>query len=274
MAFDEIPQLENVPRVARLRKVWDQVPEFARRPVIRAMQSERLRLSLLDKLGIRSKSAFISVSDGGPVAIKAVMKLVADKGLLGDYYEFGLYRGYSFWTAQRSSLDCGLNGMRFFGFDSFSGLPPVEGNDRRAGIFIPGDYSCTKEVVTNYLTDHGFDWSRAALIEGYFDASLTDDAKAQYGMGPAAVVMVDCDLYQSTVPVLTFLESLLQDGTIVLFDDWRCFGERPDSGEPRAFGEFLERNPDWHAEPLLEYPTYGKVFVLRRAISGGAGTGR
>ena len=47
--------------------------------------------------------------------------------------------------------------------------------------------------------------------------------------------MVDCDLYQSTVPVLAFLADLLQDGTVVLFDDWYCFREADDQAAAPRF---------------------------------------
>lgn len=249
--------------ISPLRRAWDRLPRVARRPIVRVMENDRLRLTLLDKLGIRSRSGFVSVSDGGPQAVASSLESIARDGLRGDYYEFGLYRGYTFWCAQREAVRLGLDNMNFYGFDSFEGLPDVSGADRNASIFIPGDYSASKAEVTEYLTEHGFDWTRGRLIEGFFDASLTEGLKAELGMRPAALIMVDCDLYQSTVPVLKFIESLLQDGTIVMFDDWHCFGEDPTKGEPRAFAEFLRRRPDIRAEHLCDYPTYGRIYVIR-----------
>lgn len=194
------------------------------------------------------------------------MEHVSKMGLTGDYYEFGLYRGYTFWTAQQAADQLNMTDMRFFGFDSFSGLPDVEGADRDAGIFISGDYSCSKEEVTKYLSENGFDWTRGCLVEGFFDESLTEKLKQDLGLGPAAVVMIDCDLYQSAVPVLTFVEDLLQGGTVLLFDDWHCFGDDPQRGEIRAFSEFVERRPDWRAEHLADYGAYGRVFAMHRGV--------
>jgi hypothetical protein len=228
------------------------------------MRSDRIRLALLDRLGIRQKSGFMTLTQGGVKAIDSAIDYLASNGPSGDYYEFGLYRGYTFWYAQHAADRAGLAGMRFFGFDSFAGLPDVQGQDRRAGVFISGDYSCTREEVERFVSSHGFDWSRATLVEGFFDSSLTAERKLQYRMGPAALVLVDCDLYQSTVPVLAFLADVLQDGTVILFDDWYCFAGAPDRGEPRAFAEFLEAHPEWRAEWLKDYPVYGKVFVMRR----------
>jgi hypothetical protein len=161
--------------------------------------------------------------------------------------------------------------MRFFGFDSFQGLPDVEGEDKKAGIFISGDYAWTRSAVERDLASHGFDWSRGTLIGGYFDQSLTRSEKLDQQMGPAAVVMVDCDLYQSTVPVLAFVADLLQDGTIMLFDDWSCFGGGDDRGEPRAFAEFLRDHPQWRPEWWMDFGTYGKAFIMHDATVSSVG---
>jgi hypothetical protein len=266
----DVPAPESVgpgplaPPISPLRRAWGHLPSAVRRTVVRVMSSEQIRLALLDMLGIRKKSGFFPLSNGGPGAIDEVMDRLRAGGPAGDYYEFGLYRGYTFWYAQQAANRVGLSGMRFFGFDSFAGLPEVEGEDGQAAIFIPGDYACTKAEVERQVTEHGFDWTRAALTEGYFDASLTPETKRALGAGPAALVMVDCDLYQSTVPVLAFIADRLQDGTVVLFDDWYCFGGAADRGEPRAFREFLQRHPEWKAKPLMDFPAYGRAFVMRR----------
>ena len=246
-----------------MRGDWDRVPSVVRRPVVWSLRSEWIRLRLLDRLGIRDQSDFYPLSNGGCQAIDIAMDRLQKANLEGDYLEFGLYRGYTFWYAQQAANLVGRSSMRFYGFDSFEGLPEVEGPDRKAAIFISGDYRCTKLDVERQLSHHGFDWSRAGLVEGYFDDSLTSDVKKNLKIEKAALVMVDCDLYQSTVPVLSFLADVMQDGTVILFDDWYCFGESADQGEPRAFQEFLEAHPEWKADAFLRFPTYGKGFIMR-----------
>ena len=86
------------------------------------------------------------------------------------------------------------------------------------------------------LSAHNFDWSRGFLVQGYFHQSLTPEIKKRFDMERAALVMVDCDLDQSTVPVLDFIGDLLQEGTVILFDDWYCFGTTSEHGETRALG--------------------------------------
>ena len=66
----------------------------------------------------------------------------------------------------------------------------------------------------------------------------------------AAIVYVDCDLYESTVPVLAFVVPFLRAGTIVAFDDWNCFMADPARGQRRAWREFREANPRLGFEPF------------------------
>ncbi len=124
--------------------------------------------------------------------------------------------------------------MRFFGFDSFAGLPRPEGIDATTEEFHEGDYRCDRQQVAASLTTYGFDWSRAELIAGFFDDSLRPALVQQHSMRPVAVALIDCDLYSSTVPVLRFLAPQLQDGSILLFDDWNCFGASDAHGQRRA----------------------------------------
>ena len=214
-----------------LRNAWDHIPAPARRALMLAFRSEKVRLKVLKMLGIRSDTGFFTLSTGGLGAIDSAMQQIASTGPNGDYYEFGVYRGYTLWHAQRAADNFGVRSMRFFGFDSFDGLPEIQGNDRDAAIFFSGDYSCSMDEVETQLDAHGFDSCRGALIEGFYDRSLTPEVKQLHNMGPAALVMVDCDLYQSTVPALAFISELLQDGTIILFDDWECFGDSEQHGE-------------------------------------------
>jgi hypothetical protein len=81
----------------------------------------------------------------------------------------------------------------------------------------------------------------------------------------AALVWIDCDFYESTVPVLEFITDYVQDGTLLIFDDWFCFRGDPERGEQRAFAEWLARNPWIRAGELLRFGWHGSSFILRCA---------
>lgn len=210
--------------------------------------------------------SFRTLSPGAPDAIGKALER-SREGLVGeegDYYEFGVFRGFTFLSAQRSCDELGLGRVHFYGFDSFEGLPEVEGIDKTNNQFFEGQFACSKDEVVSNLTENGMDWSRATLIEGFFSDSLTEDAKEQHPFRQVAVAFIDCDLYSSTVEVLDWLESLLTDGSILLFDDWYSFGESPDLGQQKAFAEFVESHDEYAVEPFIEFEDHGKGFILRR----------
>ena len=87
------------------------------------MRSERLRSSVLNKAGMRDKDAFIGLSRGGDLAAKSALEHVKTVGLTGDYYEFGVFRGFLFNYAEKAADHLAMFDMRFFGFDSFAVSP-------------------------------------------------------------------------------------------------------------------------------------------------------
>lgn len=181
----------------------------------------------------------------------------------GDYYEFGLFGGYTFWVAQQACQELKIMDTNFYGFDSFRGLPPLKDIDKTGNLFFEGQFACSKEDVVRNLNKKGIDWSRTELIEGFFNESLTEDLKARFPFKQVAVAFVDCDLYSSTNEVLQWLRSFLKDGSILLFDDWRAFGDNPHLGQQRALGEFLGKNPGITGEPLWKFEDHGQAFMVR-----------
>src|SRR3546814_12901435 len=100
----------------------------------------------------------------------------------GDYLEFGVCKGYAFWHAQHAASRHDAPNLRFFGFDSFAGIPDVEGIDRTDhNEYYKGQFDCSKQQVIANLDAKGVDWNRTFLIEGYFDQSLTEAVKREIG---------------------------------------------------------------------------------------------
>jgi hypothetical protein len=192
---------------------------------------------------------------------------VAAERIAGDYLEFGVFAGRSLSQAfasfekafmERSQLnEFDMNPeesakllklwkqMRFFGFDSFQGLPTIKGLDERGECFAEGHYRASKNEVLANLKKSGVPSEKVTLVEGWYDHTLTRETADRHNIRAAAVIHVDCDLYESTKPVMDFVKPFLTDGTVIIFDDWYCFKGNPDLGEQRAFREFQEELPDW-----------------------------
>jgi hypothetical protein len=188
-------------------------------------------------------------------------------GLLdgGSYYEFGIFRGYALWFVQDMVRRLGVSDFHCHGFDSFQGLPATSGIGDDGAPWSAGDYAVPKWQVEQYLREFNGDFSRISLHEGFFSDELFASLKEKVSFGRAPLVLVDCDLYASTVPVLKFVRDYLADGSIMLFDDYNCFNAADDRGQRRALREFLGENPNIRVEPLRTFGRYGQGFRIRRA---------
>lgn len=263
-----LPTTSQTPR-RRLHRVWQLLPAQAQKPLRSLLSATGLlpRLQRLVTPGASDKHGFITLTPETPGALTSSLAHIAQHGPSGDYYEFGLFRGYTFWHAQQTASELGLDQMRFFGFDSFAGLPLPNGIDAETGEFNAGDYACSEAEVRALLSSRGCDWTKSFLTKGYYDQSLSAELKHRLNPGMVAVALIDCDLYHSTVPVLHFLADRLQDGAILLFDDWNCFGKSDQHGQRRAFHEFLAANPGWAITPFLSFGWHGQAFVVRRRMA-------
>lgn len=193
--------------------------------------------------------------------IHTAMAFVSNEGVEGDYLEFGVFRGRSFVEAWHAASYWERRAMRFVAFDSFAGLPEIAGVDA-GGPFRRADYQAPRSEFEATLRKHRVPPSRVSVVEGLFEQTLRPGAGAGIGIEQAAVAVIDCDLYASTVWVLDFLTDLLVDGSVLIFDDWYTFKARPDRGEQRAAAEWLRRNPRLRLVPYRSFSWSGQSFIV------------
>ncbi len=185
----------------------------------------------------------------------------------GDYLEFGTYFGHSLIYAYHFARRHRVDGMHFYGFDSFKGLPPFEGVDDDLPLdrqYVPGDFACDVKTVRRNLRVGGVRQDDVTLVEGFYDESLTPALAKSLPIESAAVIWIDCDLYHSTKTVLDWVTRYVVDGTVLCFDDWFNFKGNPGKGENRAFTEWLFKNPTIKASPYQTFGWHGKSFILHR----------
>ena len=97
-----------------------------------------------------------------------------------------------------------------------------------------------------------------------FFGTLNNETKQKLPIKSAAIVFIDCDLYASTVPVLNFISDYLEDGAILIFDDWFCFKGSPERGEQKAFHEWLKNNPQFKAVEYHKFNWRGNSFIINK----------
>lgn len=200
------------------------------------------------------------------------LEFVNFEAVPGDIVECGVYGGLSLAVlARAASFDAKGMTRRIVGFDTFEGLPPSGEPHAR---WRPGDCARTAawhplaapgERVTAALTRRLFaecGLDAPVLHEGRFERTMP--AVIPSAIPAIAVLHVDCDLYESARDVLAAAAPALQDGTVLLFDDWFHFRAHPRKGESRAFDEFLGRHPEWEARHWTSYATFCTAFILSR----------
>ena len=163
------------------------------------------------------------------------------------YLEFGTHEGRSikWWLEINKHPD-----SRFFGFDTFSGLPQNWESFSKGYFDVKGN--------TPQVGD-----SRCAFVKGLFQETLLDHLKVETPSG-RKVFHLDADLYGSTIYVLCTIAPILKSGDYLIFDEMHVWMD-----EFRAFMNFLEcypikyscihRSPDW-SQVVIRIESDGPVF--------------
>lgn len=151
------------------------------------------RLSLYDHLG--------TLVGGNPV----------------DYLEFGVFRGESLkhWVGLNTNPE-----SRFFGFDTFTGLPE-KWLEFEAGAFDTGG-------APPNIAD-----PRVSFVSGIFQNTLYGFLN-RFTPRSQMVIHVDSDLFSSALFVLCAMDRIIRPGTIILFDEFASLMD-----EFRAWHEYL-----------------------------------
>lgn len=164
----------------------------------------------------------------------------------GDYYEFGCHKARTFRMALTEARRHNLENMKFFAFDSFAGLPQIEPSAEIGHkLYTPGALCTTEEEFHRIIQEHGIYIDHFRTIKGFYNESLTktlqNELLAQESQ--IGIVNIDCDFYESAIPVFNFIDPLLQEGSIIYIDDYFAgYGGSPNKGPAKAFNEYCERS--------------------------------
>ncbi len=197
-------------------------------------------------------------------AIEQVAEYLVGAQVPGEYCEFGVWQGTTFAHAYRSMAHL-YPDMRFVAYDSFGGLPEPKGLDAIDGYtshFYKGQFASPKDAFLKNMRANKVRLDRVRTVQGWFNETLAPDRADAHGVSAVAVAWIDCDYYESTVPVLDYLTTRVSPGTVLAFDDWHCYRNVPDLGQQRAVREWLERNPQLSLAPLFSFGWNGMVFTV------------
>lgn len=188
---------------------------------------------------------------------------ITDNRITGNYYEFGCHRCRTFRMALTEARRHNLSQMRFFAFDSFEGLPEVT-SDTSVEIWKRGALATSEDDFMEMVREHGLYVDHVRTIKGYYSDSLTQDLREQFLAQKAkiALVNIDCDLYESAVPVFDFIDPLLQEGSVIYLDDlFAGYKGNPNKGVAKAFLEYRTRT-HWKFIRHLDIGWWGRSYIV------------
>ena len=207
--------------------------------------------------------------------IRNISKFVVNECVVGDYYEFGVYRGETtaqFFhmltqTATRRLENTNpisesatyqarawfQDSCNFNLYDSFEGLPSLTSSDKGTNDFFEGQYSVSERDVIRKLTDSKVPIERVNTVAGWFSTTCDPMKVETSSLRKASVIWLDCDLYSSASDALKIFSTILQPGTIVVIDDWHCFKGDPKRGVQAAWNEFCDRKEIKETFYFVEY---------------------
>ena len=147
-----------------------------------------------------------------------------------DYLEFGVAKGHSirWWVEKNKNPN-----TKFFGFDTFTGLPEDWGHFKKGDI--------TANDMTPDIAD-----DRCQFIKGLFQDTLYNFIN-DHNFNKKKIIHLDADLYTATLFVLSTLAQYLEKGDILFFDEFNV-----PLHEFRAFTDFVKSY-------YLDYEVLGAV---------------
>lgn len=208
-------------------------------------------------------------------AFRRAMEYVTLVKVPGDIVEFGTLNGYTARWLAELMRELG-NPAQLRLFDSFEGFPQMGEVDTASHEGVSGDWApgipvphlgkektpaLIKAVLSSILPAQ-LPEERVVVEVGWYEETL----KRLPPEAPA-LVHIDCDLYESTLTVLKALP--LQDGMVLLFDDWNNGRASWKLGERRAFDEWCEGliedgTSPWTWEAWFSYGWHGQAFIMHR----------
>jgi len=199
---------------------------------------------------------------------RRIFDFLGENEIRGNYHEYGCHRCRTFRMALTEARRHNNDAMHFWAFDSFEGLPdPV--TETSVSKWKKGTLTTSEEEFLRLVNAHGIYTDRVHTVKGYYSDSLTAPLQQRLAQdAPIALVTVDCDLYESAVPVFDFIEPLLQDGTVIYMDDLFVGNKgNPSRGVARAFLEFQHRSR-FRMIRHLDIGWWGRSYIA--AVGGSA----
>ena len=99
------------------------------------------------------------------------------------------------------------------------------------------------------------------VVEGFFKDTIRNKHPREFGISVARVVFVDCDMKEPAKLVFKFIEPIIQQGMILVMDDYYSYKGGSSLGVSGAFMDFCDKNPNIQWRTLFSYG-YGGIAKI------------
>ena len=206
---------------------------------------------------------YLEFSIGKYLAIKKALYVTAHDATYGDYLEFGVFTGSSFNFAMKANKKIekifGKMNCEFIGFDSFQGFDEIKKGDENPSFKSKTFFVNEEKVIRNI--EKNTKGQRMRIIKGFYKDTIKNKTTTDLKIDKSRVVMIDCDLKESAYLALEFIKPSIQEGTIILFDDYNYFKGNKDKGEYAAFSDFQKKYPEILFRRSFDYGYSGRAFI-------------
>lgn len=197
-------------------------------------------------------------------ALKRAFYLCNLEAVPGDYLEFGMYEGTSFigaFEANRCGRDNNTPERAFHGYDSFEGFKYFSGNDQHP-FFAEGAFKSSYQATRKRVDRHFGNRAVWSITPGYVEDTIGGKDCRKCGIEKIAIVFIDLDLGSPARIALDFVRPALQQGSILVFDDFFAYSGSLQKGVAGSFESFRRQHPELRFRHLLDYGYGGSAFVL------------
>ena len=200
--------------------------------------------------------------------------------IVGDYVEFGVYKGdsvicslkalkdFNLWLKSQYKSDekwrrdlaenSPLNHPRIFHcLDTFAGMPA---NEEDSIAFAAGSFVSELSKVREKIEKQNSDNINVKFYKGLFSETRLEFLNSMKNR-KIAIANIDCDLEASSRDALSSISKNISIGTILLFDDYNCFNADNNRGQRKAFSDFQSKS-EFIFEKFFSYQFVGQAFLV------------
>ena len=197
-------------------------------------------------------------------ALKKAFYLTTIDGVKGDYVEFGVFTGSSMSCAFRCARTTRLGKLqetsRFFGFDSFEGFGDISDKDHHP-FFTDKNFAVSLKKVQKRLNRIKKPNQTLRLVKGFFSKTLDGKTPSTYKIQKSTVVLIDCDTYDAALSCFKFIGPVIQEGTIIIIDDFYSYKGNSRKGTYGAFKDFLKEYNKYQFRRIFDYGIGGISYI-------------